>query len=90
MSDSEIKPLLQRLGESINEALSNSPEIRECILEIRDAGYEIFLAVETKVGFCTASKESHKTGDGEDENPVRLNLTDYDANFLKTLGISTN
>ena len=88
MPESEIRSLLRRLGESINEALSNSPEIHNRIQEIRDAGYEVFLAVETKISFRPADKENHKTGEGE--NPACLNLTEYDAKLLKSMKISTN
>jgi hypothetical protein len=90
MPESEIKSLLKRLGESINEALSNSPEIHDRIREIRDAGYEVFLAVETKIGFCSASGESKSPGADENEDTTCLNLTEYDAKFLKSLKISTN
>jgi hypothetical protein len=90
MPESEIRPLLKRLGESITETLSNSPEIHNRIQEIRDAGYEIFLAVETKVGFCSANGESHKTDTGKNETPACLNLTEYDVNFLKSLKIAIN
>ena len=88
MTESEIKTLLKRLGESINETLSNSPEVHERIREIRNAGYEIFLTVETRIGYCCANEESPNTGDGEDEQPTRLNYTEYDAKFLKTLKIA--
>ncbi|MDR0311833.1 MAG: hypothetical protein LBJ21_09625 [Acidobacteriota bacterium] len=88
MPESEIRPLLKRLGESISETLTNSPEIHNCIREIRDAGYEVFLAVETKIGFCSANDENHKTDVCENETPASLNLTEYDINFLKTLKIA--
>jgi len=90
MPESEIKLLLKRLGESVNETLSNSPEIHDRIREIKNAGYEIFLSVETKIVFCSAGGESRKTGIDETEKPLCLNLTDYDAKFLKTLNITVN
>ena len=89
MHESEIKPLLKRLGESINEAFSNSPEIHDCIREIRDAGYEIFLSVETKIGYYHASEENHKTVD-ENKQPECLKFNEYDAKFLKTMKIAVN
>ena len=90
MPEPEIKSLLNRLGESVNEALSNSPEINDRIQEIRDAGYEVFLAVETKIGFCSAGVESKKTDTGENEKQTFLNLTEHDAKFLKSLKIAIN
>lgn len=90
MPESEIRPLLERLGESINETLSNSPEIHQRIQEIRNAGYEVFLAVETKIGFCSANGKSPKADPVENEKSSYLNLTDLDAKFLKSLKIAIN
>ncbi len=92
MPDAEIKRLMKNLGESINETLSDSPKINECIQKIRDAGYEVFLIIEAKIGF-------NRKGRGENETistpakldvPVRLRITPEDAKFLKSLKISTD
>ena len=90
MPESEIKSLLKRLGEAINETLSNSPEVHDNIREIRNAGYEVFLTVETRIGYCCANEETYNTGADEDEKPECLNFTEYDAKFLKTLKIAVN
>ncbi len=88
MPEADIKRLMKSLGESINETLGESPRISERIQEIRDAGYEVFLVIEAKIGF------SRNTGGAEDalskgpEGPVRLRLTEADAKFLKSLKIS--
>ncbi len=86
MPETEIKRLMKHLGESINETLADSPKINERIQEIRDAGYEVFLVIEAKIGFS-------RKGKGEDESvssdePVRLHITPDDAKFLKSLKIS--
>ena len=91
MPESEINSHLKRLGETINEVLSNSSEIHDRIREIRDAGFEVFLAIETKIGYCqSSSREPHKTDISENEKPVCLNLSEYDAKFLKSLKIAIN
>jgi len=93
MPDSEIKSLLKRLGETINTTLMNSPEIHDRIREIRNvAGFEVFLTIETKIGYC-CSVENHnkKTDDNENEKPQTCrNFTEYDEKFLKTLKIAIN
>jgi hypothetical protein len=83
MPETEIKRLMKNLGESINEALADSPKINERIQEIRDAGYEIFLIIEAKIGFSRKEKEDADSGE-----PVRLHITPEDAKFLKSLKIS--
>ena len=90
MPESEIKLLLKRLGESINEALSSSPEIHNCIREIRNAGYEVFLSVETKIGYCHANEENRKPAVVENKQIERLTFNEYDANFLKKMKIAIN
>jgi hypothetical protein len=87
MPESEIKHLMKNLGESINETLADSPKISERLQEIREAGYEVFLVIEAKVGF---SRKDH--GDLEIstscDGPVRLRITPDDVKFLKSLKIS--
>jgi len=88
MPEAEIKRLMKNLGESINETLAESPRINERLQEIRDAGYEIFLVIEAKIGFSRKGVEEAESGTGSEE-PVRLRITHEDAKFLKSLKIST-
>jgi hypothetical protein len=86
MPEAEIKRLMKHLGESINETLAESPKINERIQEIRDAGYEVFLAIEAKIGFGQKNVEESEIIAPPDE-PVRLRITSDDAKFLKSLKI---
>ena len=88
MPEGEIKRFMNNLGDTINETLSESPKINECLQEIRDAGYEIFLVIEAKVGF--SRKENGETPFSSDfsDEPVQLRITPEDAKFLKSLKIS--
>jgi hypothetical protein len=88
MPEAEIKRLMKHLGESINETLAESPKINERIQEIRDAGYEVFLSIEAKIGFSRKDLEDGKIKVPPDE-PVRLQITADDAKFLKSLKISS-
>jgi len=90
MPDAEIKRLMKNLGESINETLSDSPKINECIQNIRDAGYEVFLVIEAKIGFNRKGKSETEiiAPSAKSEEPVRLRITSEDAKFLKSLKIS--
>jgi hypothetical protein len=89
MPEYEIKRLIKSLGESINETLTESPRINERIQEIRDAGYEIFLVIEAKIGFSQKSMEDSVPGSSSEE-PARLHITSDDVKFLKSLKISTD
>jgi hypothetical protein len=89
MPEIEIKRLMKHLGESINETLADSPKINERIQEIRDAGYEVFLVIEAKIGFSRKGK-GDELSSGSPEEPVRLRITSEDAKFLKSLKISAD
>jgi hypothetical protein len=87
MPETEIKRLMKHLGESINETLAESPKINERIQEIRDAGYEVFLVIEAKVGFSRKDKADGEIASNFPEGPVQLRITSEDAKFLKSLKI---
>jgi len=89
MPEAEIKLLMKHLGESINETLAESPKINERIQDIRDAGYEVFLVIEAKIGFSRKGKGEAVPDASTPDEPVRLRITHEDAKFLKSLKISS-
>ena len=89
MPETEIKRLMKNLGETINETLGESPKINERIQDIRDAGYEVFLVIEAKIGFSRKGSGESEISSNSDE-PVRLRITPDDAKFLKSLKISVD
>ena len=93
MPDAEIKRLMKILGEAISETLAESPRINESIQGIRDAGYEVFLVIEAKIGFNRKGKadaESEGPMLAPEDEPVRLQITNEDVKFLKSLKISVD
>ena len=92
MADPEIKRLLKLLGEAINDTLSDSPKINDCIQSIRDSGYEVFLIIEAKIGFNRMEKgDEHSTAPVlRHDEPVHLRITSEDAKFLKSLKIAVD
>jgi len=91
MPETDIKRLMKNLGETINETVAESPKINERIQEIRDAGYEVFLVIEAKIGFGQDIGEENDTRNSSNpEEPVRLRITSDDVKFLKSLKISVD
>ena len=62
--DDKLKGLLKELGDAINGALSQSVEINDAIQNVRNAGYEVVLALEATIGF------NKKPGDEAPDVPV--------------------
>jgi hypothetical protein len=92
MADAEIKRLMKGLGQSINETLGDSPKIDEAIQNIRDAGYDVYLIIEAKIGFNrkTRAEDDSLSLPVKSEEATRLRITRDDAKFLKSLKISVD
>lgn len=89
MADAELKHILKQLGETISETLAESPKINEHLQEIRNAGYELMLTIEAKVGSSLKNSSQADAAADFTGEPVRLEITPEDAKFLKSLKIST-
>src|SRR6185436_3810016 len=88
--DDKLKGLIKELGDAINGALSHSVEINDAIQNVRDAGYEVVLALEATIGFnkkagSEPSEESPSDTVGVDS---KLKVTSQDLKFLQSLKIS--
>ena len=87
--DDKLKGLIKELGDAINGALSQSVEINDAIQNVRNAGYEVVLALEATIGF-------NKKPGGESSTPEaeaaltdgKLRVTSQDLKFLQSLKIS--
>lgn len=80
---------MKDLGETINAALADSPQINEAIRAVREAGYDVFLVLEATIGVnrraetAAGVEETETTPEGE----VRLKVNAQDMKFLKSLKI---
>ena len=87
--DDKLKGLLKELGDAINGALSQSVEINDAIQNVRNAGYEVVLALEATIGFNKKSVDGSGVSVTE---PVpddgKLKVTSQDLKFLQSLKIS--
>lgn len=87
--DDKLKGLIKELGDAINEALSQSPEINDAIQNVRDAGYDVVLALEATIGFNKkAAGEPAATTTPASSNEGKLKVTSQDLKFLQSLKIS--
>lgn len=90
--DDKLKRLMKDLGAAINDALSDSERISEAIQDVRAAGYDVFLVLETTIGFNRRDKD----GDPDGNRPailrsdVELKVNAQDMKFLKSLKIKVD
>jgi len=87
--DDKLKGLLKELGEAIDEALKQSAEITVAIQNVRNAGYEVVLALEVTIGFNKKSAvESNAAASEASAENGKLKVTSQDLKFLQELKIS--
>ena len=87
--EQRLKDLIKRLGNAIDESLSESDAIEEVIGEIKKEGYDVLLVLEATIGFNRrpADSEERKT-ETVTHKDLDDSLTEQDQKFLKALSIS--
>jgi hypothetical protein len=87
--DDKLKGLLKELGDAINGALSQSVEINDAIQNVRNAGYEVVLALEATIGFNKKPVDGSSVSVTEQvPDDGKLKVTSQDLKFLQSLKIS--
>ena len=87
--DDKLKGLIKELGDAINGALSQSVEINDAIQNVRDAGYEVVLALEATIGFNKKSVDEIVEAPADPlAVDAKLKVTSQDLKFLQSLKIS--
>ena len=87
--DDKLKGLLKELGDAINGALSQSVEINDAIQNVRNAGYEVVLALEATIGFNKKAVDGSSVSVTEQvPDDGKLKVTSQDLKFLQSLKIS--
>lgn len=89
MADDELKILLKKLNQAVNETISESTKVNVALQNLRDAGYEVFLIMEVAIRSSKRQAEAAEAGAAADKK-FKLRLTSEDAKFLKSLKISVD
>lgn len=87
--DDRLKGLIKELGDAINGALSQSIEINDAIQNVRNAGYDVELALEATIGF--RKKPERVPTQAAPKSPPsdgKLRVTSQDLKWLQSLKIS--
>ena len=86
--DDKLKGLIKELGDAINGALSQSVEINDAIQNVRNAGYEVVLALEATIGFNRKRDDDPAASSNPEQVDGKLKVTSQDLKFLQSLKIS--
>ena len=81
----EAKEIVQELGAAINSAVENSSEVAAAIERLRGAGYEMELTLRLEIGLREHGGQGPE--ENEDEDSLRLELTDEDRRTLRSMKI---
>jgi len=87
--DERIHRLLQNLGKSLAQALSDSPDVHHAMRRLRKEGYSIEVFADChdpESGEKTRLKLATSSGAPEDSQP-EFRLSTSDVSFLKSVGI---
>lgn len=88
--DERLQELMQRLGNAINESLSDSEGIADVIGEIKRAGYDVFLVLEATIGFNKKPAgvgAEEVRGQRPKKLPIKIALTPKDKDLLGKMHI---
>ena len=89
--DDNLKKLMKELGAAINDALADSAEINAAIQNVKKAGYDIFLVLETTIGVHRVEGEDTENADqvpaAQTNTDVQFKVNAQDMKFLKSLKI---
>ena len=90
--DDNLKVLIQELGNAINESLSESERIAEAVEEIRKAGFDVFMVLETTIGFNRRADAPLREVHAADENhgAGAVKFSSQDQRFLTALKIAVD
>ncbi len=86
----QVKDLIQKLGEAIQESVSESEPIADVVREIRKQGFDVLLMLEATIGLNEVDdQDTASLTDSAGQEIVEGSFTRNDLTFLKSLRIST-
>ncbi|HTR37747.1 MAG TPA: hypothetical protein VMH80_17690 [Bryobacteraceae bacterium] len=85
--ESEMKDLIQELEKAINEAVSESDRIASIVGDMKGAGYDVCLLLETTVAL-TAMKSARRDVAADGPADLDICFTEQDQRFLEDLKIA--
>ncbi len=93
-SDEKLRTLVRKLEKSIERAISSSPQVEECLEQVRHEGYEISLVLQATLAFAPRGELDQKRVDeltGVDSDAeTAFRMSSLDKKFLRSLKIAVD
>jgi hypothetical protein len=85
--DEQKKKFALMIADAIQQLLRDSDELANILEEAHEEGYDILLSIFS--GIMIRRREAHAAGKGSQEEalPIRFEFTEFDKEFLKSIGI---
>lgn len=92
--DEKLLRLVQNLEKSIEQAISSSPQVEECLMRVRDQGYELSLVLQATLAFAPLGeldqKQVEEVAGIFDESDAEFRMSMLDRKFLRSLKIAVD
>jgi len=92
--DEKLLRLVQNLEKSIEQAISSSPQVEECLTRVRDQGYELSLVLQATLAFAPIGKLDQKQVEEVagifNESDAEFRMSMLDRKFLRSLKIAVD
>jgi hypothetical protein len=92
--EDKLRRLVQNLEKSIEQAIASSPQVEECLVKIREEGYELSLVLQATLAFAPRGEldqeqveEVAGIGGG---SLARFRMSTLDKKFLRSLKIAVD
>ena len=92
--DDKLRRLVQNLEKSIEQAISSSPQVEECLTRIRDQGYELSLVLQATLAFAPVGELDQEQVEAVtgvlEESEALFQMSTLDKKFLRSLKIAVD
>jgi hypothetical protein len=92
--EDRLRRLVQNLEKSIEQAISSSPQVEECLGRIRDEGYELSLVLQATLAFAPRGEldqdRVEEVAGVPNEVSPSLEMSSLDKKFLRSLKIAVD
>jgi len=89
--EDKLRRLVQNLEKSIEQAIASSPQVEECLVRIREKGYELSLVLQATLAFAPRGELNQE----QVEQVAGISLASFrmsslDKKFLRSLKIAVD